>query len=69
MRVIIQLTADEYSEYVKNCAADMPEEVDLFIKDCLSDHAAVFIYDADVRVTPILPAEKDISAFGKQEKY
>ena len=59
MRVIIQMTSDEYTEYLKNADVDTTLEADMFIKDCIADHAAVFIYGADIRVVPILPTEKE----------
>jgi hypothetical protein len=59
MRIIIQMTSDEYTEYLKNADVDTTVEADMFIKDCLADHAAVFIYSADIRVVPILPVEKE----------
>lgn len=59
MRIIIQMTSDEYTEYLKNADVDTTVEADMFIKDCLADHAAVFIYSADIRVVPVLPVEKE----------
>lgn len=59
MRIIIQMTSDEYTEYLKNADVDTTVEADMFIKDCIADHAAVFIYSADIRVVPILPVEKE----------
>lgn len=59
MRIIIQMTSDEYTEYLKNADVDTTVEADMFIKDCIADHAAVFIYSADIRVVPILPTEKE----------
>ena len=60
MKVIIQLTADEYADYIKNGDVNTLEEADMFIKDCLADHAGVFIYAADIRVIPIVSTDKDI---------
>lgn len=59
MRIIIQMTSDEYTEYLKNADVDTTLEADMFIKDCIADHAAMFIYSADVKVVPILPVEKE----------
>ena len=59
MRLIIQMTADEYSEYLKNADVNTTLEADMFIKDCIADHAAVFVYSADIKVVPILPIEKE----------
>lgn len=59
MRIIIQMTSDEYTEYLKNADVDTTVEADMFIKDCIADHAAVFIYSADIRVVPVLPVEKE----------
>ena len=59
MRIIIQMTSDEYTEYLKNADVDTTVEADMFIKDCIADHAAVFIYSADIRVVPILSVEKE----------
>lgn len=59
MRIIIQMTSDEYTEYLKNADVDTTVEADMFIKDCIADHAAIFIYSADIRVVPILPVEKE----------
>jgi hypothetical protein len=53
------MTSDEYTEYLKNADVDTTVEADMFIKDCHADHAAVFIYSADIRVVPILPVEKE----------
>ena len=50
MKIIVQLTTTEYAEYIKNADADTTRDVDAFILDCISDHAGVLIYDAEVRV-------------------
>ena len=50
MKIVVQLTTAEYAEYIKNADADTIRDVDAFILDCISDHAGVLIYDAEVRV-------------------
>lgn len=50
MKIVVQLTPTEYAEYIKNADADTTRDVDAFILDCISDHAAVLIYDAEIRV-------------------
>lgn len=60
MRIIIQMTADEYSDYLKNADVDTTIEADMFVKDCIADHAAIFIYGADIKIVPVLPVEKEV---------